>query len=209
MALLTVQPSTKDTNLASSTPAVNYGTSVGIGAEGSTTQIVRALLQFSIAALPPGITINSASLQLYYIFAVAGTPTGRTYNAYRLLRLDWVELQATWNIYKAASNWSTPGAGNDGLDFTSVNGANAIVPAVNNWMSWDVKDQVIWAFLNGVDAAFRISDSVEDSVVRHQSAFPSRDEAVQTTLRPKLVIDYTPAPAAAGSFAQAALLLLG
>lgn len=187
---LTIQPSGKDNYLMNYDPANNQGNEINLAVEGSTTATLRSLVEFSIAGIPAGVTITTATLNLYYYGAGIGTPAGRTYNCYRVLRRDWVELESTWNIYKAASNWTTAGCSNDGADYTSVAGATAVIPAIGNWAVWNVLNQVQTAYAGGFTADFRISDSVEGIVPRHMALFFSNDYALDTSLRPKLVVYY-------------------
>jgi len=192
MATLTVQPSGKDTYIWDGAADTNYGDLTLLTIEGSTANIIRSLLQFDISSLPAGAVLTAATLYLYYYAAQQGTPTGRTYNCYRVLRRDWVELEATWNIYKTGSNWTTAGCGNTTDDYTTADGASATVPAVTNWMSWNVLAQVQTAFAGSFEAAFRISDNVEDSATRHQARFYSNNYVGDTSLCPKLIIEYAP-----------------
>ncbi len=191
---LILQPSGKDAAIVSISPTTNYGSQANIVIERSNTTQVGDLIEFDISALPAEVVIDSASLGLYYYQAILGTPAGRTYNCYRVLRRDWVEAQATWNIYKTGSNWTTAGCSSDGNDYTTNNGTSATVPAVGNWMNWDVLNQVKTAYDNSWTADFRISDNAASGSTRIQAAFYSKEAAGYEAYMPRLVIDYTILP---------------
>ena len=57
---------------------------------------------------------------------------------HRILRIDWVEAEATWNIYKSGSSWSTAGCSSDGNDYTTTNVVTSTVPAGYGWKSVDI-----------------------------------------------------------------------
>lgn len=187
---LTIQPSGKDNFMYQDAATTNYGTDAFVQVYAGTAAAQRALVEFPItwgADIPAGATITAATFSMYHM--LSGGAEGRTYWAYRLLRLDWHETQSTWNIYKTGSNWTTAGCGSDGNDYTTTGGASTTVPAVNNWMNWSVLAQVQTAQTGSLQIAFMIKDGTENSAV--YTRFYPREEAVQTTLRPKLVIEYT------------------
>jgi hypothetical protein len=109
---------------------VNYGTSSNIFL-GESNQSAY-ILKFDLSGLA-GKTINYAYLKIYETMA------GYQHQmyAYRLLRTDWSENQATWNIYKTGSNWGTAGSLNASTDYTATNTSHT--GATNGgWMTWDV-----------------------------------------------------------------------
>jgi hypothetical protein len=195
MSELTVQPSSKDNALWKNDPNTNYGTLIYIITYAHASDVMRSLVEFPVVwgtDIPAGATITSAKLRLYYYNYGLGDPVGRTINVYRLLRLDWHETQSTWNIFKTSNNWTTAGAGSDGNDHTTINGANAVVPASYGWMEWDITEQVKTAQTGNVNVACLIKDSNEvASSPYYQTFWYSREYATNTTLRPKLVVIYT------------------
>jgi len=189
---LTVQPCAKDCFISSyavNDNYDNYGSSLWI--EKSDTAIIHTLLEFDISAMPVGATISSAVMSLYYASAAAGTPAGRTYTASRLLRRDWVAAQATYNIYKTDSNWTTAGAGSDGNDYTSADAIDATMPATGNWCNWTITEQVKTAYAGSFTADFKIVDKNASGATRHIPSLWNQHYVVDTDLCPKLVIDYT------------------
>jgi len=186
MTTLTVQPSAKDNTLNEGAATTNYGSLTSIYVRSNVTGDYRSVAEFSLADLPAGATISAATLGLYYYTKSEADAVGRTYWAYRLTRTDWVEAESTWNIYKTGSNWTAAGG-----DYTTDDGASTTVPAGYGWMSWNVLVQVQWAQTNSVAAEFLFRDGTEGASPALNCIYYSNDEATQTTLRPRLVIEYT------------------
>jgi hypothetical protein len=98
-----------------STPTTNYGTRVtlDVGVVPPVANIARFLWKDSFSSIPINAEVTSATL---YLYKAATDSTTANYGiwAYRLLK-NWVESQATWNIYSTGNNWSSAGleAGTD------------------------------------------------------------------------------------------------
>lgn len=201
MATLIVQPSAKDNHMRQFVPTANYGTSVAlyVRSHDLPDNNDRSILEFDISGLPADITLISATLSLYaWSFA---SVVGRTYWAYKLTRIDWVEAQATWNIYKTGNNWTVGGG-----DYVTSepSGGSAIVPAAAAWMNWDVLAIVQDAYDEAVAAEFLVRDETEnqDGTNRY-TLFWSKEYLTDTSLRPKLTIVYSiPTVAARGWFSK-------
>lgn len=189
MTELVIQPSAKDTTVLQALPTSNYGADTYLTLMDVSTWVRRSILEFGISSLPAGATLTSASLQLYYYSWQARDPVNLTIWAYKLIRTNWVEAEAAWNIYKTGSNWTT--AGGDYVTSSPVGGSCA-VPASYGWMSFDVLAIVQDAYSAGIAAEF-LSRYDNESLPSgsHVPWFYSKDEVTQTTLRPKLVINYT------------------
>ena len=118
MTTLTLQPNETDgydTSLAQSNPNTNYGGDavLYIGESNVATNIRRGLIKFNLSSIPSNAVISSVVLSLWVAFDASSN--ARDYKLYRVLR-DWVETQATWNIWKTSNNWTTAGCGSDGND---------------------------------------------------------------------------------------------
>ena len=192
MADLTLQPSTKDNIPSKSLPTTNYGDVAYIRTAVWNTDLVtiRTFLTFNASAIPAGSTINSATLSLYYWEWNNGNPSGLTVWAYKLTRNDWVELESTWNIYKTANNWTTAGG-----DYVTSNpaGGSTTFPAAYAWMTWNIA-AIVQDARDNVGGIVNLLLRFETESGDRDGLWYSRDEATQTTLRPKLVINYTSPP---------------
>lgn len=138
----------------------------------------RSIISFDFSSLPAGVTIDSSTLEL---FAFVATAEGDTVDAKRVTRTDWVEAQVTWNDYKTSSAWTSGGG-----DFTETNKASSVCPAVDNWQSWDVKDQIQYARDNTSDIAHMIIMLTTESFAAYKST-----EHATSSDHPKLTINYT------------------
>jgi len=149
--------------------------------------IMKTLISFDFSAsVPAGATITLATLSLY-AFAVA---SGRTITVNSLRRSDWVETEATWNVYKTGSNWGVAGAKSDLTDYmTSYAATSASLSAVG-WQNWDVKDQIQYARDNKAGIIHLLIWDAGSSELKYQQYY-SREYTNNTSLCPKLYIEYT------------------
>lgn len=189
----TIQPASKDTLLNQGAPTTNYGSNnvlavesaCGAGCAGNYNE--RTIIDFSLTSLPTGAIITSSTLSLYYENS-AGSPSGRTVWVYPIIGagVNWVQAQATWNVYSTGNNWGTAGG-----DYSTTNGASTTVPSSTNvWMNWTVTSLVSSFWSNGTTTHFLLKDGTEGNNPAKQELFWSSDYAVDTTKRPKLVINY-------------------
>ncbi len=119
-----------DTYVHSVNDTTNYGSSTtfSVGFNGTKGSIItRAFLEFDISDIPAGAIIISASLALE--ITAAAPLSNWPSHVYRLLRTDWEEGAATWNVYKTATSWDSLGCSTDGVDYTSVNGVAFNLPS--------------------------------------------------------------------------------
>jgi hypothetical protein len=141
------------------------------------------LLQFPLPLLVKS-NIVSATLSLYYFANDNGDPVGKTITIYKSRRQDW--SSPTWNNYKSGSAWGTAGAKNTTSDIDTSLTATAVFPADFGWVNFDVSDLLDDAIDNSLDLSIRLSKAGEE-----YAEFRSRTYADDTSLRPKLVINYT------------------
>lgn len=195
----TIQPSMSDTYLSVSSPTTNYATSTALLTSPNSGVEYNSILKFDFSAVvPSGAHITLATLGLYCYAALAS----RTITAYRLLRADWVEAEATWNIYKGDktevgdhSHWGTAGALGLGVDFTTTDAATADSVAVGQWLNETVTAQVQTALDSVSGVAYFLLADVGGSVVGN-NGYRSREYATAGN-RPKLYIEHTePSPGA-------------
>lgn len=161
-----------------------------LSAGASKAELDRGLAMFDLygaasvgRALIPGDTIASAELvgNVNLLIGASGFPCSFD----RITRDDWVQAEATWNIYKTANNWTTGGGDVDLVTPAAVTFNSPIATG----------DQTICTGL----AAF-----VTDAIANRSGRVHTRVKAVtennvdhywevdDTTLRLRVV--YTPAP---------------
>ncbi|MBS7622821.1 DNRLRE domain-containing protein [Candidatus Bathyarchaeota archaeon] len=186
--LTVIQPSNADTHIYEGDPNNNFGASDGFVVGAVSGGRFRGLVKFDLSSIPSGSTVNVAYLLLYYYYRGENNPAGRTYNAYRVTK-DWVETQATWNVYSTGNSWTTPGG-----DYTTDGGSSSTVPAnTEQWMIWDVTS-IVKAWIEGgqPNYGFIIRDQSEGVVF--SADFRSK-EVSDPDLRPILKVDWsTPTP---------------
>lgn len=145
MATTTIYTS-KDAGLLSAHPTTNYGSNaaIAVGNVGS-VDTDRSLLGFTVSTLA-NLTINSVYLKVY-IESITSSPSPSSciFSLNALTRHDWVEAQATWNIYKTASNWTTAGG-----DYTDTpDPVTFYGPSATGWMTIDITDLCKGAVTDG------------------------------------------------------------
>lgn len=192
MTPLTIQPASKDNTIDQGNPTLNLGSSEDlVVVSHDSNRNNRILLEVPLpASIPVGVTFSAATLSLYKYFQ-AGFAGTRTYFAYKLTRTDFVESQATWNVFSTGNNWATGGG-----DFvTSAPSGNSTTnPTGAGFMAFDVKDIVQDAYDKGNAVELLIKDDTEDaSDPAKLIAIRSSQYTTDLTLRPKLALTWTEA----------------
>lgn len=170
-----------DTFLESDTPTTNYGTSatLQIGTVGGIR--LSSLWKDPFTGLS-NVHVLSAKLSLY----VNSSPTF-TVDFYALLR-DWVEAQATHNIWKTSNNWTTAGALSDGND------KEASAMATSNFLTSegsgsehivDLSTSKVEAWINGTQSNFGLIAIAGGALLNVGSS-----DSGTPSLRPKIVVKY-------------------
>ena len=124
---------TDDTKIRALSPDKNYGSSPMINVRNHKGQTNHnwehdILCKFDLSSIQSNININYAKLNLFYYDWKDHNPKGRVLTAYKILE-PWDELTVTWDTKP---------------NILSVLSASAVVPDnTNNWISWDVTDDVI------------------------------------------------------------------
>jgi len=117
----TTATNNKDTYLDAENKDTNYDSSTYIATGGNVAGVderKRSLIHFTV---PSGSgSITKVTLYAYRFFS-----NYIAQNIHQLSRTDWVEGEATWNIYKSGSNWTTPGGDYNGtvIDTCPLGGA--------------------------------------------------------------------------------------
>ncbi|MHB8858928.1 MAG: DNRLRE domain-containing protein [Thermoleophilia bacterium] len=201
--LLVIQPAPvtgKDTSVSSTGATLNYGGSTDItaGNISASAETRRGLIKFDLSAIPVGSTVNSATLSIYQ--------HGQQSSATVPLELDyatrtWAEGTgngaatgdgATWVTSDGVNGWSAAGG-----DFNNVAPPTATAPDSPSgaWVDFAVRD-LTQNWINGSitnEGAF-IKKVAENPAANDARYFYSSDYLSDASLRPKLAIEYVPAP---------------
>ena len=98
----------------------------------------RTLIKFDFTSIPTGSSVVSATFSLWQY--LDDSSNARTFRGYRQKR-DWVEAQATWNIYKTSNNWQAAGGfGADDCEQTEITSRAMTATEANGekqWTTWD------------------------------------------------------------------------
>jgi RHS repeat-associated protein len=128
-------------NAGSPTTSFCGGAALNAGFDG--TNASRALLQFSLAAIPTTDAVLSAQLLLY--LGSASTSTATSLSVYQLTNA-WT-TGATWNSYDGTNSWTTAGGDFSGTAAATTNG----IAATGVWYSWS-PTALVQGWVNGTIA---------------------------------------------------------
>lgn len=184
---MTLQAATKDTYLGEAAPNTNFGGEANLWMSDIAAAVVRSIIEFDLSTMA-GKTPITAIFSLNYYSAPAVDPVGKTIYVYKLTPTDWVELQATWNIYKTANNWTAAGGDYEAVDPAGV---ADVVPAGFGWMDWSILDILNDALDGGNDLELLLKFDNENS--NSQLGWRSAEYGTAAD-RPKLVIEYIEPP---------------
>lgn len=195
----TTQAASKDTYINGASPTTNYGGGEGliISYDSFGSMLKRALVEFSVdwgVDIPSEAIISSAVFSATVYFCTGSD----TYYVSRLLRRDWVEMQATWNIYKTGSSWTTAGCGSNGNDYTTTDQVGITISSTG-WKDWTITNQVQTAQSGDFDVAMRVAGATTSGGTDKILWVRSSEYFADPSLRPKLVITYTCSPTATTS----------
>lgn len=194
-----------DTHISDAAPTTNYGTSdeIVVGELATVVQTNRSLIKFDLSSIPSGATISSAVLSLWTKTDYA--TDNSTFKVHRVKR-NWVEAQATWNIYSTGNNWGTAGA-DHADDFDSTEHASRAFSATETidaetQFTFDatglteLKKMIDGTYTNyGWIVRGLIPETANAGYTFHSSS------GTTAGYRPKLVIEYTAPPPSSGFFA--------
>ena len=166
----------------------NYGAVDDLIVSSNPSWMRRSLLEFDLSAIPAGVRIISAKLELQQ--RIVGTPG--VIGVHRVTR-SWEEGTgkgtgnsdgASWLEYNGNNTWSQPGG-----DFDSTLYGTATISTAKNggWVAWDIRD-LVDEWVSGASPNYGLI-LVGDGVVDN-AEFQSREEP-DPTAAPKLTIIYT------------------
>jgi hypothetical protein len=174
---------TKDTYMYQWEPQLNTGHQANIRVKNDS--VFSTLLRFDLSSVPPGSTINQATLALYAYLRDNELPID--IGIYRVLR-PWDELEAHWERASIGRPWGAPGCNDTATDREPDPAAVQTVSVLNTWYEVDVTQLVRDWTENPAANYGMILRGQSDRSVHYD--FASSDHVTQA-LRPMLVIDYT------------------
>jgi len=192
--------STGDTYLSNREATTNYGAEdhlyVGDGSGGGDSQC-RDLVKFDISTIPSNAIVSAVTFSLYEY--AAGDTAGVGDHAVEMNRLllNWVEDEATWNIYSTGNNWNTAGCSGSNSDYDSDISATLTLDstAESDYVDWtgatlidDVQKVVDEIYTN---YGWRVASPTAETQGTNYcyNSFYSLNKG--TGYKPKLVVTYT------------------
>lgn len=179
-----------DTRLISSAATSNFGTNNELNAgeyKSGTNDIRRSLIKFNLSSIPSGATLDSVTLSLWTIAAGSTyANNNRTIRVYRTKR-NWVESQATWNVYSTGNSWSAAGGFHtDDCEQTAIGSADLTTSiAANKQVDFTLTPTSVSGLDLGYGWLIKADTETDDLY-----AFKSSDH-VTSAEHPKLSITYT------------------
>lgn len=180
-----------DTYIDGNNPTTNSGTDtkISIGELDSISAVHRTMIKFDLSSIPAGAYTSSNILSLWIL--QDNSSNARNCKAFRILR-DWVEAQATWNIWSTANNWTTAGCGSDGndADLTTIWATTAYTAteSVGAEKQFSLLTSEFDKFLNGTYTNYgwllKMDTETNDNYYHDSSSSVTSGE------RPKLAVTY-------------------
>jgi len=130
----------RDTFLDSTQVDSNYGTNIRMKVRSISSINYRPMLYFDLSMIPTGSTVRSATLYLYmdnYSHQPDVSPRVSIYK----VKLDWAEMEATWNKRTNTTSWNTAGC-QSSADRDMSESASRVISTVSTWYDWDVSSLV-------------------------------------------------------------------
>lgn len=180
---LTIQPDAtagKDTFVNDGAATTNYGneTYLVVGHRPANSWLNRIFLQFDVSEIPANSTINSATLSIYHYYVDEGLSATQTLAAHAITG-TWAEGTATWNAQPA-------------YESTATDVGDSFASNTTGWRTFDITALVQrWVDGTLTNNGVAVKQNAEAGTIS-SIAFYSSDYATDTSLRPKLAINYKP-----------------
>ena len=199
MTTYTTQPDETDgidTYMTDDAATTNYGTNaemnIGAGAGGS---IKRTLLKFDLTKgtnPPPASAIASSAVITLYLNSEASS-SAVTMDFYKVLR-NWVEGQATWDVYSTGNNWGTAGCADTTTDRENTILAQLSLSATEAAGSKNITLNaaglaVLQGWIDGSIANYGWLAKTSSEAANTRYLFATATDATAGN-RPKLVVEY-------------------
>lgn len=196
MTTTTLNP-TADTYLSNSAATTNYGSATTVQHGAYAGGIIRhSLVKFDLSSITSSDICNSATLSVWLALDLANSDC--TFSIHRLLR-NWVENQATWQIYSTGNNWGTAGGTNSSdIDTTAmgVSGTVSSTSALGTEIQIIINTTEMKKMYDGTNTNYGWLIKSTSETESDIWGVYSREYAT-STVRPKLVVE-TSAPISSG-----------
>jgi RHS repeat-associated protein len=182
---LTIQPPTQDASFdfACATCAGVASDRLPIGKSNiSPSPIWRSALQFSLADIPPGASVSSATLKLYFdgtCVPITGATCGGTSH-----QVDVLRMLNSWSKNSKTSQLQFTDPNSPLVSFTLPSGAGA------QWMNWNLTSTVQSWYGGGLPNFGLLLKHANEPTTLSGPKPPSRGYAPEPTLGPKLEVTY-------------------
>ncbi|MDP2628889.1 MAG: hypothetical protein Q8P15_03255 [Nanoarchaeota archaeon] len=189
--------STNDTFLYSVSATTNFGTGTNmwIGGTSDNDGISNTLIYYDMSSLSGATIINSTMYAYMSTTSFAGSGT-RTMDI-NLVKRDWEETEATYNIYSTGNDWATAGGvGTGDIDYTyntSFSGTIAVA-----WFSIPMSAGAVQALIDNPSTYYGfIMTPSPYAGSNHRFIFNTREAASNN---PSLNVTFTPGYKSSGSY---------
>lgn len=154
-----------------------------------------SVLRFDISEIPSGSTISSASLTLY----ASGNLSNNTLYLYECNR-EFVENQATWNVYSTGNSWTTAGCRhslNDmsGIFGTTIGDLQLVTPtgtqSAGDPTTWATSSAFVTAVQSALDGDGTLELVIHESLNANGNNSHYDSENATASYRPKLTVAWT------------------
>ena len=169
-----------DTYIDTVNTTTNYGTSQDLeGFFANSYILVNPKIANGI--IPSFSNIISANLY-FYIHTIFSDVNFRSFYCKR----DWVEIEATWNIYSTGNNWQTAGA--DGANDIGAADGPDNTTSITGWLAVDVSPS-LQDFVDGTITDFN-GWKIEQVLLAGDATCRSSEYIADTSLRPYLEVTW-------------------
>lgn len=146
----------------------------------------KSLFKFDLSSIPAGSTITSATFEIYISWN-NGNGGGNTIFLSHILDKNWIESEATWNIFSNGNNWSSAWLAS-WSDYASSPDASAAIwySPSNTWASFSITS-LVQNWIN--------TPANNYGMLIHSISWPrvsiNSSEFSDISFRPKLTVTYT------------------
>jgi hypothetical protein len=185
----------QDTYINSGQPAVNSATDSDIRTYTwpDNTAANRIIIKWDLSAIPPGATIQSATLSLY-MYGTEGSGGDDNYDilVHRILNHNPSISACTWNTFDGVKAWSG-GADGGGADLAQAESTIAVGKTAG-YKTWSIT-QMLQDWVNNPATNFGLALSPDGSAASDSNRYFRSTEYSEPDQRPKLTVTYSLTPA--------------